>query len=205
MDMDLPNRIGEGKDYLSNPAFYMLYNDYFSGAFDCTVKGGEGAEYAEHKKKLSQRAQNSKSFSYIFDMLAKLCAVMEIKYELGVKTRRAYQEGDKRTLRLLAENDYVEVQKRLYEFSDAFNLFWEKENKTSGAEVEDLRLGGLIRRSEHCRRLILRHVNEGLKIAELEEKLLEFYGDGENLRQKPIVCNQYILSATVNTLSHGMK
>ncbi len=205
MDLDLPNKIAAGKDYLSNPASYMFYNDFFSGSFDSTVKLGDGADYAVYAKKLQERAKNSKKFSYIFDALAKLCSVMEIKYELGVKTRIAYQNKDKKELFRLAENEYTVIQQRLKDFAAAFSILWETENKTSGAEVEDLRIGGLIQRSEHCKRLLLQYVENGSEIAELEDTLLEFYGDGEKLRQQPIVCNQYHLCATVNTLSHGLK
>ena len=41
------------------------------------------------------------------------------------------------------------------------------ENKTAGAEIEDIRLGGLARRAKHCRELILEHIKNGKEIAEL--------------------------------------
>ncbi len=199
MLLDLPNEVGDPVEHRSNPSLYMLYNDYFSGVFDCTVKIGDGAPYAEYAKKLEKHADDEK-FGYLFDAEAKLCKVLASKYELGLKTRNAYRSGDKKTLRSLAENEYTVLPSLLCDFADSFAVLWEKENKTTGAEIEDLRLGGLIRRTEHCKRLILRYLDEGEKIDELEEKLLEFYGDGETCRQKPITCTQYELCCSVNKL-----
>ncbi len=203
--LDLPNKVAVervGENRLCNPSLYMLYNDYFCGAFDCFVREGDGAVYASHAKRLAAHA-GDEEFGYIFDTLSKLCSVLELKYDLGVKSRRLYQARDKKGLQELVDNEYARLPERLRAFYDAYVSLWEKENKTSGIEVEDIRIGGLIERTLHCGKQLKRFIEEDFTISELEYKLLDFYGKGEVLLGNPVVCNQYALCATANVLSHG--
>ena len=57
----------------------------------------------EISKKLAETAKKSRKYGYIFKTAAKLCEVLSIKYELGLKTRKAYERGDKTTLLSLAK------------------------------------------------------------------------------------------------------
>ena len=203
MLLDLPNKVGNPYAPTANPSLYMLYNDYFSGVFDCTVKEGDGEIYNEYAKRLKEHS-SSGEYAYIFDVLYKLCDVLSVKYELGVKTRKAYREKDTKALRSLAENEYEVLPKKLKALLLAQETLWLKENKSSGIEVEQIRLGGLIQRAEFCKKLLLKHLDEGVQIAELEEPLLDFYGNGTELLKQPIICNEYILCASVNPLSHNL-
>ncbi len=204
--LDLPNKIATertGEEHLCNPSLYMLYNDYFCGAFDCFVKEGDGEIYKEYAKRLLDHS-NDAEFGYLFDVLGKLCKVLEIKYDLGVKTRRLYQAKDKKGLQTLIDEHYTVLPTRIKAFCEAYAALWEKENKTSGIEVEDIRLGGLIQRTLHCKNMLQKVIDEDFVICELEDPLLDFYGNGRNITQNPIVCNQYLLCSTVNVISHGL-
>lgn len=201
--LDLPNNVGEYVEMRTNPSSYMLHSDYFCGVFDCTVKEGDGEIYKEHAKALKQHI-NNENYGYIFEMEYRLCEVLADKYELGVKTRKAYHEKNYDVLKKLIENEYAVLPGKILAFADALDRLWLKENKTSGMEIESIRLGGLARRTDNCRNLLKRFLETGEKIAELEEPLLDFYGNGKNLRKKPSVCNQYLLESTVNVMSHGI-
>ncbi len=206
MLLDLPNKIAVervGANFLCNPSLYMLYNDYFCGAFDCFVTEGDGAVYGQYARQLAEHSANER-FGYIFELLSKLCSVMQLKYDLGVKTRRLYQARDKQGLRKLIDEAYTPLVERLQAFQEAYDYRWEKENKTSGIEVEDIRVGGLIERTRHCAKLLERVIAEDFVICELEEKMLDFYGNGTQLSGNPIVCNQYLLCSSVNVFSHGL-
>ena len=72
-----------------------------------------------------------------------------------MKTRAAYAKGDKDELRRLAEVDYSKAIKLADIFANAFEKQWFIENKTCGFDVQDLRLGGLIRRLGACRKRLL--------------------------------------------------
>ena len=156
-----------------NPSKYMFYSDYFNDYLDYTVKPGISSKYTELKTELYGIAKKSRKFGYLFNTAAKLCEVLEIKYELGLKTRRAYENGDLETLRALAENDYKTVSKRIKKFGDTFEKQWFYDNKPCGFDVQDLRIGGITRRTEACRKRILDYVSGKINsIPELEEKII---------------------------------
>ncbi len=209
MLLDIPNRVAEGRIPVEkrmdkmplNPSLYMLYNDYFAGSFDCYVQEGDGKEFAGFAKELSMHAKEGK-YSYIFDMLAKLCEVLELKYDLGVKTRRLYQAKDKQGLQALVDNEYTLLPEKIEAFLESYLVLWEKENKTCGAEVEDIRLGGLIQRTKHCKKLLEKYIAYDIEITELEEPILGHYKD--ETVGAPVLCNRYGWCATSNVLMHEL-
>ena len=135
----------------------------------------------------------------MFDTAAKLCDVLAVKYDLGLRTREAYQAGDKDALKALAENEYARLGRLLDVFARAFEKQWMTDNKPHGFDVQDLRLGGLIRRTDACRRRLLDYVSGKLdRIDELEEALLPF---GE--KEKSTNFNKAPMNATVNVLHHN--
>ena len=153
----------------------MLYSDYFNSFMDYTVVPGGSAHYKKIAAELNRIAKKSRRFGYIFSTAAKLCEALEIKYELGVKTRAAYAAGDLSTLRDLAKRDYVEAEKRINAFALAFEKQWFTDNKPCGFDVQDIRIGGIIRRTSACRRRILDYVGGKIEsIPELEEEILPY-------------------------------
>ncbi len=71
------------------------------------------AWYGAFANGLSAIAKKTRVYGFLFDTAAKLCLLLEIKYELGLKTRRAYELKDKNELLRLANCEYIEVQKDL--------------------------------------------------------------------------------------------
>ena len=182
-----------------NPSKYMLYSDYFNGFLDYTVKVGAGKKYAQFAENLRATAKKSRRYGYVFDTAARLCDVLAIKYELGVRTRAAYLSGDKETLRALADREYTELLKLIDSFGRAFERQWFKDNKTHGFDVQDHRIGALIRRTEACRRRLYDYVNGKIdQIEELSEELLPYEKAGESLSR-----NKAILFSTVNIVHQG--
>jgi hypothetical protein len=151
----------------------MLYSDPFLGYMDYTVRKGGNEYYAECEEKLSAVAKKSRKYGYLFDTAAKLSGVLKYKYELGVKTREAYKAGDKAELLRLANEDYSGALRAISAFAKSFEHQWYLDNKTYGFEVHDIRLGGLHRRVESCRRRLIDYANGKIdRIAELEEAIL---------------------------------
>ena len=199
MKMDCPNDIIEYHGWPRNPSKYMLYSDYFNDYLDCTIKVGVAGKYGEFAKQLHSIAQKSRRYGYVFDSAAKLCDVLEIKYELGLKTRTAYEAGDKAELRRLAQNEYVLVEKRIKVFAKAFEKQWMIDNKPHGFDVQHMRLGGLLLRTKACRLRILDYVNGKLdRIEELDEVLLQF-----REKENSFNYNRAVGSATVNLIHMG--
>ena len=151
-------------------AKYLLYNDVFLGLQDWRIDGSENGYYEELSKKLRQAVtQIAAEYRYIFDTAIALSEVLEIKSELGVRTRTAYKEG---TLSKIVE-EYDKVIERLEKFRRKFEIQWMKENKPYGFEIQDMRLGGLKQRIESCKNRILSYLNgETERIEELEEEII---------------------------------
>ena len=199
MQLDCPNDIIEYQGKPCNPSKYMLYSDYFNDYLDYSIQLGAGEKYKGYAEKLYATAKKSRRYGYLFDAAAKLCDVLAIKYDLGLRTRNAYESGDKAELKHLAENEYLLVTKRIKAFSRAFEKQWMADNKPHGFDVQELRLGGLLYRTDSCRRRILDYVNGRIdRIEELDEKLLPYGEKGKsfNLNKAP-------LTATVNIIHHN--
>lgn len=199
MQIDLPNDVVEYHGRPCNPSKYMLYSDYFNGFSDYTIKRGAGERYNGYAEALRAVAKKSESYGYVFETAAKLCDVLAIKYELGARTREAYARGDKAKLKHLAESEYVAVSERIGVFARAFQRQWMRDNKPHGFDVQELRLGGLLYRTDSCRNRILDYVNGIIeRIDELEEPLLPY-----REKEQSFNLNNAPLSATVNLIHHN--
>ena len=201
MLIDLPNMIlpkALPEKQSSTVSKYMLYSDYFNGFLDSTVFEGGNARFAECADKLERVAKSSRKFGYIFDTHAKLCKVLSVKYELGVKTRAAYKAGDKAELLRLANEDYTAVAKYLKAFYKAFKKQWMIENKACGFEVQEARLGAMILRTESCKERLLDYISGKIdSIPELASEILAFNG---NEFGKTINFNNFTASYSSNPM-----
>lgn len=178
--LDLPNAIGEGGKVMGY-CKHALYSDVFNGYDDLTFEGDKNAEYKEYAERLKRYAKESKNYGYVYEYEAELCNVLSIKYNLGLRTRKAYKEKNISELKEIAE-DYKKVEKMLEKFHKAFERVWYKENKPEGFDIQDQRLGGLIKRINSCRKRLVAFIKDNTKtIPELETELLDFY-DGKNMK-----------------------
>ncbi len=199
MMIDCPNDVVPYSGKPRNPSKYMLYADCFNDFLDYTVKPGGAKTYSSYAEQLHTIAKKNFDLGYLFESAARLCDVLAVKYELGLRTRVAYEAGDKENLRMLADNEYAALPNLIEAFADSFEQQWMRENKPHGFDIQDMRLGGLIRRVQSCRRRILDYVNGRMdKIEELEEALLPF-GEKETSTR----LNLCPLYATVNVIHHN--
>ena len=190
MSLDGPNELYDVEDPV-NPSKYMFYNDLLLGICDTLVVGGECEKLATLTAKYKAAAKRSKKYSYIFESMASFASVLSVKYELGVRLRRAYKEKDDVALaECLA--DMKKLPPRIKAFYKAFGKLWETENKPFGFEVHDQRLGGMIKRIEHCIDKLQKYIAGTLKtIEELEVDLLDFHGNGKEFTKKPVHANNW--------------
>ena len=175
--LDLPNDTGNerwnGTGWCENPCKALLFQDPFQGLWDKDLQNGTRVfSYRKHAQKLYTLSRQTGEYGYIFKALSDLCYVMDIKAELGVKTREAYANKDKAALTALAK-DYAVCALRVKAFHKSFYELWHKENKAFGWEVQDIRLGGLYRRLKTCQEMLLQYLSGELAcIEELEAELL---------------------------------
>lgn len=183
---------------LCNPDKYMLYSDLLLGVWDSTVREGDAARYAECAEKLAEISESFK-YSYIFRTQRALCEVLALKLELGLKIRNAYLSQNTEELKALA-GDCGILAEKLEIFYNAFENQWMTENKPHGFDVQDIRIGGLIKRVAHAKARIEKYINgELVRIEELEEPLMEVFGRGFGYTPAPVRKNDWknIVSANV--------
>ena len=173
----------QGERRYEDPSKYLLYSDPFLGFTDYNCPEGANEIYKGYADELAAIARKSRKYGYVFNTLAALCDVLSIKAELGVKTRAAYKNGDKAELLRLAKEDYTQLDKKIKALHKAFSKQWYIDNKPSGFEVHDGRMGALIQRVLSCKTRLIEYAEGKLdKIDELEVEILPFgNGKGESI------------------------
>jgi len=201
MLLDLPNTIRQkSKDNLNNPSKYLLFNDYFMGKFDSTVNEGDGMLYSQIAERIEPLIYKENKWSYLFKTAYYHCKVLEIKAEIGIKTRALYILKDKKSIKELAVTEYKELEKRIKELYQSFYKQWITINKPHGFDVHDVHFGGLLQRTSSCYDRLINYSN-GLidKIEELEEPMLDFECNSQ-LTKQHINFNNWESSVTVNKM-----
>lgn len=146
--------------------------------------------------------KDDKNWGYIFSNLYNLCDAMTIKADLGQRTRKIYNSRDMEQLDGLID-DYTKFLEKLNLFYYSFRKQWYIENKPNGFEIQDIRIGGLIKRTENCRDWLIAFRNGEISVIdELEEKQLDPYGYGENFVVKGrLAFNRWDANVSVNGLA----
>ena len=199
LSFDCPNFVAGNTNSRVNVSKYMLYSDPFLGFLDVTVKQSVKTEYERYATQFSAWAKGSK-YAYLYESYSALCQCLAIKYDLGVRTRKAYQEEGKKVLSEVAK-DYEKLLVALDVFHDKFQTLWFTENKPHGFDVQDIRLGGLKQRLRSCYKRLIAYCNGEIEnIPELEEALLQ--GEfGDNIgAEGEFVYNNWRENASVNIL-----
>ncbi len=177
MLLDIPNRLtknGKVQDKANCVSKSMLYSDIFLGFLDYGLQKYDFIQYRDYAMKLKGEIKKVGEYDYIFDCLSSLCDLLSYKAYLGIETRKAYQEGDKKGLKRLLKKYDISV-KKLDVFIEKFKYLWHKENKPFGYEIHDARLGGLKQRILTCKQRLKDYLDEKTdKIDELEIKLLSY-------------------------------
>ncbi len=180
--LDLPNYIFGENVVVESPYFQhspcnyaktYLYDDPFFGTMSANTAVEDTDVFGGYARRLKKIAEKNQPFSYLFETLSALCSVLEIKFSLAVKTKALYRAGDKQALRAFTEKEYTELLSRLEAFYRVYRKQWYTVNKTTGFEVQDIRLGGLMRRVQNCKEVLISYtLGEIERIEELEQELL---------------------------------
>lgn len=198
--MDLPNLPeNQSESKVVNPGKYLLFQDVLTGLFDRHVGQNFSSYFGEVSQKLLLCAQNNPEYRYVFETLSALCSVLELKCDIGIKLKEAYDAGDKEALLRYARFDLKEIAKRTEIFKDKMEYQWMQENKPFGFEVQDIRIGGVITRAGSAAKRVEAYVAGALeRLEELEEPRLYFDCRHED---KPLSLNwnlwERIVSANV--------
>ncbi len=176
MLLDLPTKNSKNPhaDRPDNSCKSLLYNDCFLGLKDYALQEVEHIPYDDYAKQLHAVGQRMGQYRYLFDNLEALCLALDVKAELGLRTRTAYKAGDKTALQALI-GDYLEAEKRIEKFRNTLRHVWMTDNKPYGWDIQEIRLGGLRARLRDGAQRLQEYL-DGVcsSIPELEETLLPY-------------------------------
>jgi hypothetical protein len=171
MRLEEAQTFGKYTEDLGNPSEYGLYNDVFLGYADTAINT-EDKKYFTKAKQAIAHLQGGQ-YGYIFESAYALNEVLELKYDMGLRLRKAYQDKDRTELENCAE-DLLKIIGLLEKFIESYRKQWLIENKPNGLEVQEIRLCGLKGRLKGCRERLLAYINGEIEeIPELSETLLE--------------------------------
>lgn len=158
-----------------NPCKYLFFQDVLMGLFDYHVKADFPAWFASCRDKLAELSKRDSHEAYLFDTLAKLCNVLELKCDIGVRLKTAYEKKDNKELGRLANQVCPEILSRIDCYYKAFKKQWYNESRTGGFDIQDIRFGGLIMRIKTAMESVNLYINGEIDhISELEEPRLPF-------------------------------
>ncbi len=161
---------GQYTNDLSNPTKCGLYNDPFLGYVDAIILPEDKQNFFKAAKLLTMRTNGQ--YKYIFQNIYNLNQVLALKYDIGIRLRTAYQAEDKKALQESA-SDLEKIIVRLEKYINSYQKQWLIENKPSGLEIQEIRLGGLKTRLMGCKKRLNAYLRGKVKnIPELEESLL---------------------------------
>ncbi len=179
MKLDLPSAYGHAAEKSAQlPDKQMLYSDPFLGFSDTIVDDSQKMKetYLAYAKELWPFA-NHETYGHLFKSAAALCEAVAYKGGLGKLTREAYKSGDKEALREVVK-EYLVAEAKVNAFHRAHEECWFKEKKPHGFDLQDARLGGVIKRLESCRERLEAYIKGDIdRIEELEEELLNYPTD----------------------------
>jgi hexosaminidase len=167
-------------DYFTpNASKYMMWQDPMMGLFDKNIEGiAWGAHYARLRVQMETARQRNGSYGFLFEFMANVSAVLELKADLGLRLSEAYR-GDKRdVLEAIADIELAELSNRLEILRVCHYKCWMRTNKPFGWEVLDIRYGGLAARIRSTAARLKSYLNfEVERLEELEAQRLLFNGN----------------------------
>ncbi|MBO4594860.1 MAG: beta-N-acetylhexosaminidase [Clostridia bacterium] len=200
MKLDIDLIFGDKKSAVGveNPSKIALYNDAFLGTYENRVTAGGAEKYKKFARSIKAAEKRAGEFHYIFRKTAALSKVLSIKYDLSIRTEKIYKSGDKTALTELIK-DYKKMLGYLKVFYAAIKDEWDKECKPFGFEVQDVRIGGLIKRTEHQIEKLQNYL--GGKSDKIDE--LEAERKAEKV-ERPWAFNSWAYIVSPSVMSHCM-
>ena len=161
-----------------NPSRCLLWQNVLMGLFDRNI---EGRTVADHYSSLAVRfeaaARRNGEFGAVFELLTRLCRVLEIKAEFGVRLTEAYRHRDNAQLKEMADRIIPELRERVGLLRAFHRDRWMEINMAFGWEVIDFRYGGLLMNLDTAAKRIKDYLEGRIdRIEELEERRLPYNG-----------------------------
>lgn len=180
------------------PSRYMLWQNVLMGLFDENIRGFDAAGYyGELQQRMAQYAARNGEYGFVFEVLERLCGVLTLKADVGIRITDAYLIGNKQELESITKEILPEIRVRVEKLRAYHQERWHIVNKPFGWEVMDIRYGGLIMSlTTAINRLTAYLAGQVERLEELEEKRLLYQG-----QEGPVSCYVYKHMPTASRIS----
>ena len=161
-----------------NPSKFLLWQDVLIGLFDRHVEGLDmPGHYTWLENKMREHKNRNRELDFIFEVPEKLCSVLTVKSDIGLKIKDAYDRKDIAVLKDIAVGLLPELYRRVGDLRVTHRELWLKIYKPFGWEVLDIRYGGVLARVDTAIKRITDYLEGRIdKIEELEDERLYFDG-----------------------------
>jgi len=164
-----------------NPHKYFLWQDLMLGQFDAEAGIADFSSVYREKAETLKKAIDADNYSpdsvYGLKLGYNLCRVLEIKVDMGVRLKSAYDRGDRKALRDIRDEIACEYKERIIDLFKWHRDSWAHFYKPFGWEVADIKYGYLLSRADTvCWRLDAYLSGVVDKLEELEETRLTYAG-----------------------------
>ena len=190
---NLPAGLDIHPNSIPNPTKYFLWQDPLLGLFDKHAEElNLQGHFSEIEEKMNEYREQYPELAHLFDVTGRLCAVLDKKWDLGVRIKRAYDSGQRETLRRIAHEEIPELRQKVEALRLAHRAQWMKIYKPFGWEVIDVRYGGVLSRLETAEARLLQYVEGATdRLEELEAERLHFDGPRKEGDRHLPLCNVY--------------
>ena len=132
--------------------------------FDSTItdEGLEAEVYKKYAQEFKNAEKRSKNFKQIFAKHSAYAKVLALRYNLGVKTRKAYKNKDLVALKNIVV-EFDDTIKAMQEFIAIFKEVFFSEMKGHGYCVFDMRFGGVLERLKTCKQRIVDYLDKKIE------------------------------------------
>ncbi len=189
----------------NNPSKFLLWQDVLIGLFDKHVESLDMAgHYAATEEKIRSHRDPSKELDFIFEVPQKLCSVLRIKADMGIRIKKAYDSKDLDTLKKIAREELPELSRRVNELRIAHRDQWLRIYKPFGWEIIDIRYGGVMARIDTAIKRLEDYILGRIdRIEELEEERLYYDNRKTQINEEGLTYAMYTWAASANVFSHG--
>lgn len=159
----------------ADPSKYLLYQDVLMGLFDKHVEEKTFSDYyTQASHVLMDAAGRNPAWENHLKSMAHLCDILELKCDMGIRLKKAYDSQNRRALKEIA-CQIPDLLNRVDVFYEDIRYQWMKENKPFGFDVISIRFGALKMRLEEARRRVEEYLEGTLsRLEELEEERLYY-------------------------------
>jgi hypothetical protein len=188
-----------------NPQKYFLWQDLLLGQFDCEAGISDFASVYREKASFLKKVIDHKNYCpeaiYGLKLGYYLCRLLELKVDMGIRLKTAYDKTDKETLKALRDEIEGEYKNRVNELYKWHRDSWSHFYKPFGWEVADMKYGYLLLRADTvCYRIDAYLKGTIEKLDELEEQRLTYAGTVPNEELRLPNYNSFSRVATVGQL-----